>query len=73
MPLNDFSLEGGSRRSLRKSHKRMLEEGCQFEILPAPLDDITLGDLKRSFYDDAWMGEKPTAEKSFSMGSFQPE
>ena len=71
VPLQEFSLEGGGRRSLRKSHKRMLEEGCQFEIVPAPIDDATMSDLKR--VSDAWVGEKPTAEKSFSMGSFQAE
>lgn len=71
VPIKDFSLEGPSRRSLRKSHKRMLEEGCQFEIIPAPIDDRLLSEIKR--VSDAWLGEKSTAEKSFSLGSFQPD
>ena len=71
VPIKEFSLEGSSRRSLRKSHKHMLEDDCQFEILPAPIDDQQMQQLKQ--VSDAWLGEKTTAEKSFSMGSFVPE
>lgn len=71
VPLKDFSLDGANRRSLRKSHKRMLEDGCQFEIIPGPIDDVLLSEIKS--VSDAWLGEKSTAEKSFSLGSFKPE
>ncbi len=71
VPLREFSLEGSSRRSLRKSNKHMLDDGCRFEILPAPIDDGLLAEIKQ--VSDAWLGEKSTAEKSFSLGSFQPD
>lgn len=71
VPLKDFSLDGSNRRSLRKSHKRMLEDGCQFEIIPAPVDEQTMSQIKN--VSDAWLGEKSTAEKSFSLGSFKPD
>ncbi len=71
VPIKDFSLEGSNRRSLRKSHKHMIEDGCRFELVSAPIDDELLSELKR--VSDAWLGGKSTAEKSFSLGSFEPD
>jgi phosphatidylglycerol lysyltransferase len=71
VPLADFSLEGVARRSLRRSYKQLTDEGCSFEIVDAPLNKELVAELKR--ISDAWLAEKHTAEKGFSMGFFHAD
>ena len=64
-----FSLEGGRQKSLRHTIRRLEEQGCTFEIIERPLDDQVLTDLKA--VSDAWLVEKHSTEKGFSLGFFQ--
>ncbi len=66
--LTDFSLEGSSRKELRYTQRKMKKEGLALEILPASLAAERIGDLKR--ISDAWLAEKNTREKGFSLGNF---
>jgi phosphatidylglycerol lysyltransferase len=68
--LPDFSLEGGSRRSLRQTHHRLERSGCVTEIVPPAGVAGLLPELRR--VSDAWLADKKTREKSFSLGSFTP-
>lgn len=71
VPLADFSLDGGDRRNLRRTWKQLTDEGCTFEIVEAPLSDEHLSELKQ--ISDAWLADKNTAEKGFSLGFFSPD
>lgn len=66
VPLADFSLEGGSRKWMRKMQRKVESEGCAFEIVAdaAPI----LPELRE--ISDAWLAEKKTREKGFSLGFF---
>jgi phosphatidylglycerol lysyltransferase len=66
VPLRDFSLEGGSRKWLRKMQRKVESEGCAFEIV----EDATaiLPELRE--ISDSWLTEKRTREKGFSLGFF---
>jgi phosphatidylglycerol lysyltransferase len=69
--LSDFSLEGNSRRGLRHAHNRILKQGFSFQVVtPAGVSQIT-EELRR--ISDAWLTEKHTREKGFSLGFFNPE
>lgn len=67
--LQDFALEGGSRKWMRKMLRRVESEGCSFEIIrdPSPI----LPELRS--ISDAWLAEKRTREKGFSLGFFSEE
>ena len=63
--LEDFSLGGGDRKWLRKMQRHVESEDCSFEIVPA---DPVLSQLRD--ISDAWLSEKKTREKGFSLGFF---
>ncbi|HUJ14969.1 MAG TPA: bifunctional lysylphosphatidylglycerol flippase/synthetase MprF [Thermoanaerobaculia bacterium] len=69
VPLEDFSLEGGSRKWMRKMQRKVESEGGSFEIVR----DATpiLPELRE--ISDAWLAEKKTREKGFSLGFFAEE
>jgi len=69
--LPDFSLEGGPRKSLRQTHHRLERTGCVTEIVPPAGVAALLPELQG--VSDAWLLDKNTREKSFSLGSFEPE
>jgi phosphatidylglycerol lysyltransferase len=71
VPLQSFSLEGGSRKGLRHDHKRAETEGCTFAVIPVEGIPALLPELKA--ISDAWLAEKHTREKGFSLGYFKPE
>ena len=71
VPLENFVLEGSSRKDLRRTSKKLKEAGCTFEIVPAGITDELLAELK--VISDAWLSEKNAGEKGFSLGFFQPE
>jgi phosphatidylglycerol lysyltransferase len=66
--LADFSLEGSSRKELRYIERKMEKEGLTVEILPAARANECIDELKR--ISDAWLAEKHTREKGFSLGRF---
>ncbi|GIX00968.1 MAG: hypothetical protein KatS3mg111_4300 [Pirellulaceae bacterium] len=68
VPLEDFSLEGSSRKDLRRTKKKSGEAGLRFEIVPQADVPNIMPRLKE--ISDAWLGDKSTAEKGFSLGFF---
>ncbi|MDB4353322.1 bifunctional lysylphosphatidylglycerol flippase/synthetase MprF [bacterium] len=67
VPLQDFSLKSCS-RTVRRNHKKSLESGLRFEIVPQQQVPNWMPKLKE--ISDAWLGEKSAAEKGFSLGFF---
>jgi phosphatidylglycerol lysyltransferase len=69
--LEDFSLVGGTRKSLRQSHRRAEREGCSFEVVPPAAVAPLLDELE--VLSNAWLARKHTREKRFSLGFFDRE
>ena len=68
VPLQDFSLEGSSRKNLRRVWRKLVDAGCTFEIVPPENVHALLPEL-RAISDD-WLAQKRSREKSFSLGWF---
>ena len=68
VPLAGFSLEGSARREVRQAHRRAIRDGLTFEVLE-PERVAGIVDAIRSV-SDAWLAEKHTREKQFSLGRF---
>jgi len=69
--LADFSLEGSSRKNLRRVWRRITDDGYRFEIVqPADIPPL-LPELRA--VSDEWLRQKQTREKSFSLGSFSDD
>jgi phosphatidylglycerol lysyltransferase len=68
VPVDTFSLEGPARADLRHAHRRAERDGAQFEVIPRAAVAAVLGELRA--VSDAWLAEKNTAEKRFSLGFF---
>jgi phosphatidylglycerol lysyltransferase len=66
--LKHFSLEGGERKGLRHTYRRLQKEGCVFEVVPREDIPPLLVEFKR--ISDTWLAEKSTREKGFSLGFF---
>ena len=66
--LADFSLEGPESKQCRQTLRRMEREGLTFEVLPPTAVDDLLPQLQA--VSDAWLRDKRTREKSFSLGRF---
>jgi len=69
--LADFSLEGPSARDLRHARRKVERENCSFAVVPAQDVPGLLNTLRA--VSDAWLSEKNTKEKRFSMGFFDPD
>jgi len=70
VPLATFSLDGAKRKKTRNMLHRLEREGCTFEVVPAEHFDAIEPELRA--VSDAWLGEKTTREKGFSLGYFDP-
>jgi phosphatidylglycerol lysyltransferase len=68
VPLDSFSLEGSARADLRQAHRRASRDGAEFEVVPRADVGAILPQLRT--VSDAWLAEKNTAEKRFSLGYF---
>jgi phosphatidylglycerol lysyltransferase len=68
VPLEAFSLEGAPRADLRQTHRRAGRDGATFELVERRDVPAILPDLRA--VSDAWLAEKNTAEKRFSLGFF---
>jgi phosphatidylglycerol lysyltransferase len=66
--LPSFSLEGGERSSLRHAHNRILNMKATFRIVPPA--DVPGIEASLRQVSDAWLAEKYTREKGFSLGYF---
>jgi phosphatidylglycerol lysyltransferase len=71
VPLEKFSLEGGAHRGLRHIHNRLQKEGCVFEMISREDLPALFPELKH--ISDAWLKEKNTREKGFSLGCFDED
>jgi phosphatidylglycerol lysyltransferase len=69
--LKDFSLEGGSKKDLRYAVNRLEKEGYEFQLIPQEDVYSRLEELK--VISDAWLSNKNTREKRFSLGFFNEE
>jgi phosphatidylglycerol lysyltransferase len=69
--LSDFSLEGGARADLRQAHRRAQRDGAGFEVVAPEALDQLMPQLQR--ISDAWLADKATGEKRFSVGAFTPQ
>jgi phosphatidylglycerol lysyltransferase len=69
--LATFSLEGSARKPMRYVLSRMEREGGCFEVLPPHDVAAVLPRLK--VVSDAWLAEKKTREKRFSLGCFDAD
>ncbi|MGO9931329.1 MAG: bifunctional lysylphosphatidylglycerol flippase/synthetase MprF [Steroidobacteraceae bacterium] len=68
VPLDMFSLTGAPRAELRHAHSRAVREGAIFEMVARTGVGPILRELRA--VSDAWLREKNTAEKRFSLGFF---
>lgn len=68
VPLEGFSLEGKSRKSLRHAVNRHEKEGYAFRVAPREAVPALLPELER--VSNAWLAGKNTREKRFSVGFF---
>jgi len=71
VPLNSFSLEGGSHKRLRHTVNRLEKEGYLFEVVSREKIPELLPEFK--VISDAWLAGKNTREKGFSLGRFREE
>ncbi len=69
--LEGFSLEGSARKGLRYAVHKVEREGCVFEIVSEEDVASILPELEG--VSSAWLMEKNTGEKGFSLGFFNPE
>ena len=68
IPLSDFSLDGGTRKALRRTRKDACKAGATFEMIPPEDTHIFIPLLKQ--ISDEWLASKRTKEKGFSLGRF---
>jgi phosphatidylglycerol lysyltransferase len=68
--LRTFSIDS-QKKTTRHSYRKVLQEGAVFEVVPATDVRRLVPELK--VISDAWLEEKNTREKRFSLGSFNPE
>ena len=69
--LDTFTLEGGARKQLRQTHRRVASQDCRFAVVPADGVAPLLPTLRT--VSDAWLTGKSTREKGFSLGFFAPD
>jgi len=71
VPLSDFTLEGGANKGLRTGVNRLRKEGCGFRLVPVREVGALLPRLRE--ISDAWLEDKSTREKGFSLGFFRED
>lgn len=69
--LTTFSMQGSRKARLRQTLRRTERAGGVLQVVPARWVRPLLPDLQR--ISDAWLHSKSAREKSFSLGSFDPE
>lgn len=69
--LKDFSLDGGSNKNLRYTSHKLEKEGYVFQIISQEDVNPFLNEFKD--ISDAWLKDKNTREKGFSLGFFDEE
>lgn len=69
--LPDFTLTGHKRADLRHAYNRARRDGAEFEIIPAARVPAFMPELSQ--ISNAWLAEKKSVEKGFSLGAFVPD
>jgi len=69
--LADFSLDGSTRRNLRRVWRKIVEEGYTFEVVGPERITPLLPQLHA--VSDEWIEQKKAREKSFSLGAFDED
>lgn len=69
--LKTFSLQGDAGKKFRHTINRVEKTGCTFAVLSAEDVPLILPELRT--VSDAWLTEKHTREKGFSLGFFTPD
>ncbi len=69
VPLTEFSIEGKERYDLRRALRKMEQENVRFELLDASAVPPLLDELEA--LSQAWLADKHTREKGFSLGFFK--
>jgi phosphatidylglycerol lysyltransferase len=69
--LAEFALEGGKHKSLRHTVRKFEQDGYQFEVMQPDPTGVRLDELRA--VSDAWLADKKTREKRFSLGWFDPK
>ncbi|MGI8510208.1 MAG: phosphatidylglycerol lysyltransferase domain-containing protein [Gemmatimonadaceae bacterium] len=67
--LAEFSLEGSNRRNLRRVWRKIVDEGCTFEVVQPDALGAIMPELRA--ISDQWMQQKHAREKAFSLGFFE--
>jgi phosphatidylglycerol lysyltransferase len=68
VPLPSFTLDGKSRKSLRRTLRDVEAMGASLEVVPPDEVPAILPELRR--VSDDWLGRRNTREKGFSLGYF---
>lgn len=68
VPLENFSLEGGNRKWMRRVLKDAEKEGLEYSVVPVGEVPAILPELKA--ISDEWLSGKGVREKGFSLGRF---
>ena len=71
VPLESFSMEGGEKKQLRKTTRRVEAEGVRFRVVPPAQIPAIMPQLRA--VSDEWLNEKHTSEKRFSLGFFDDD
>ena len=71
VPLGTFSLDGSARADLRQMHRRAARDGAEFEVVARADVPAILPQLR--VVSDAWLEEKQSGEKRFSLGYFDEQ
>ena len=71
VPLNDFNLDGGHRKGLRRALKDAEKKNVSFEVVPTERAGSMVGQLRE--ISDAWLAAKSSREKGFSLGRFDEQ
>jgi phosphatidylglycerol lysyltransferase len=69
--LRTFGLDGSARADLRQARRRAERDGATFEVIPPGRVRPLLPRLRA--ISDAWLEDKATAEKRFSLGAYSDE
>jgi phosphatidylglycerol lysyltransferase len=71
VPLENFKLEGNTFKNLRHSHDHAVKAGCTFDVIPPDRVRAAIPELQ--IVSDAWLRDKNTREKTFSLGYFDTD
>jgi len=71
VPLPEFSMEGGRRRSLRRTHREVVAAGASFVVEPVERTAELQPELRA--VSEEWLAAKGAREKGFSMGRFDAD